>query len=248
MTLRAAGAVAGGAAGGAQKGATQRCWRRARVLDALTCDRALDFVVLMLDLCGDAEPYAPLPTGAIGPPRCAEAGARVAVVGHALFAAQRASTSEALSALRAKRSAPSVTVGRIAKRIPFEGRPMMVQTSCAVFGGNSGGAVINGAGDVIGIVCSNAQRADSTLIPRLNFSLAIDVVRPLVDALAAGDAAAEERAILELRRLDASDALRSLWELRDHDVVEAQAEAEEKPTGGPLLQDFLRKFKPRPKL
>ena len=70
---------------------------------------------------------------------------------------------------------------------------MMMQTSAAVFGGNSGGAVINGAGDVIGIVCSNAQRADSTLIPRLNFSLAIDVVRPLVAALAAGDAAAEER-------------------------------------------------------
>ena len=60
--------VTSGATEGAETGATQRCWRRARVLDKLTCDGALDLVVLKIDLCGGAEPSAPLSARAVEAP------------------------------------------------------------------------------------------------------------------------------------------------------------------------------------
>ncbi|XP_028324534.1 peroxisomal leader peptide-processing protease [Gouania willdenowi] len=72
---------------------------------------------------------------------------------------------------------PSLTSGIISKTISLKHQPVMLQTTCAVQGGTSGGAVVrNHTGELLGIVSSNTRDlAAKVTYPHLNFSIPVTV-------------------------------------------------------------------------
>ncbi|XP_032409790.1 peroxisomal leader peptide-processing protease [Xiphophorus hellerii] len=77
---------------------------------------------------------------------------------------------------------PSLTSGVLSKAISLNGQPVMLQTTCAVQAGASGGAVVQKqSGELLGIVSSNARDlAASVTYPHLNFIIPVPVFqRPL---------------------------------------------------------------------
>lgn len=80
--------------------------------------------------------------------------------------------------------AGSVTVGYISalnREISTEGSTMMmIQTDAAINEGNSGGALVNSKGEIIGI---NTAKIGATGVEGLGFSIPIDVAMPIVKEL-----------------------------------------------------------------
>jgi hypothetical protein len=74
---------------------------------------------------------------------------------------------------------PSVTFGSVARVVPVQGRPSMLITTAAVYSGASGGAVVDGAGRLCGIVTSNAKHSAGATLPHLNFCIAAEELRSL---------------------------------------------------------------------
>ena len=181
------------------------------------------------------------------------------VLGHGLFAARSLSPAAASSGSTLALASPSVTVGVVCNAaVRYHGAPMLLQTSAAVFGGNSGGALVDAAsGCVVGIVRSNARRGvpDGTLIPRLNFAMHVAVLQPLVVSLRSGDKGAVTSALKELREWDGDAAsLGDLWDLKsgEEEGGDGRGEVEGFGRGGPKFQAFLLQMKreegPRAKL
>nr|XP_033799736.1 peroxisomal leader peptide-processing protease isoform X4 [Geotrypetes seraphini] len=79
-----------------------------------------------------------------------------------------------------KSCGPSVTSGILSAVVTVDNTPVMLQTTCAVHGGSSGGALISThTGELLGIVASNTR--DSSIgatYPHLNFSVPINVLEP----------------------------------------------------------------------
>ncbi|NWJ04169.1 TYSD1 protease, partial [Crypturellus undulatus] len=106
---------------------------------------------------------------------------------------------------------PSVTAGVLSAVLAVAGRPVMLQTTCAVHSGSSGGPVFSTrTGQLLGIVASNTRDTSvGATYPHLNFSVPITVLQPAVARyVRTGDAAA----LAVLNR--ASAGVRELWRLQ----------------------------------
>ncbi|NWY22005.1 TYSD1 protease, partial [Aphelocoma coerulescens] len=77
---------------------------------------------------------------------------------------------------------PSVTAGVLSAVVAVAGRPVMLQTTCAVHGGSSGGPLVSSrSGCLMGIVVSNTRDTGvGATYPHLNFCIPITVLQPLV--------------------------------------------------------------------
>ncbi|XP_067876545.1 peroxisomal leader peptide-processing protease-like [Heterodontus francisci] len=106
---------------------------------------------------------------------------------------------------------PSVTAGILSAVITVDNQPVMLQTTCGVHAGASGGPVIRTSnGELLGIVSSNARNNSAgATYPHLNFSLPITVLQPLLSAYN------QTRDVGVFEGLNkASDRLRALWRLQ----------------------------------
>ncbi|XP_059179864.1 peroxisomal leader peptide-processing protease [Centropristis striata] len=81
-----------------------------------------------------------------------------------------------------RRCGPSLTCGVLSKTISLNERPIMLQTTCAVQAGTSGGAVVRThSGELLGIVSSNTRDlAAKVTYPHLNFSIPVTVFQRLL--------------------------------------------------------------------
>lgn len=94
----------------------------------------------------------------------ASEGETVFVIGHAIFG-----DSHDLE--------PTVTKGVVSKVIKLNNIPVMLQTTCAVHAGASGGAVVNMKGQLVGIVVCNAKDTSSgASYPHVNMCVPIATV------------------------------------------------------------------------
>ncbi|XP_068424149.1 peroxisomal leader peptide-processing protease [Clinocottus analis] len=81
-----------------------------------------------------------------------------------------------------RRCGPSLTCGVLSKTISLNDQPVMLQTTCAVQAGTSGGAVVRPrSGELLGIVSSNTRDfAAKVTYPHLNFSIPVTVFQRLL--------------------------------------------------------------------
>ncbi|KAK1204614.1 TYSD1 protease, partial [Pygoscelis papua] len=77
---------------------------------------------------------------------------------------------------------PSVTAGVLSAVVAVAGRPVMLQTTCAVHGGSSGGPLVSSrSGCLLGIVASNTRDTGAgATYPHLNFCVPITILQPPV--------------------------------------------------------------------
>ncbi|XP_050161719.1 peroxisomal leader peptide-processing protease-like [Myiozetetes cayanensis] len=77
---------------------------------------------------------------------------------------------------------PSVTAGILSAVVAVEGQPVMLQTTCAVHGGSSGGPLLSSrSGCLMGIVARNTRdNGAGATYPHLSFCIPITVLQPLV--------------------------------------------------------------------
>lgn len=96
-------------------------------------------------------------------------GSEVFVVGHAAFGQEQ-------------KLKPSMTSGVISKVVYSSGAPVVIQTSCSVNSGASGGAVVDAGGRLVGIVACNARDKDSgATYPHINLSIPAVTIWPIID-------------------------------------------------------------------
>ncbi|XP_078387071.1 LOW QUALITY PROTEIN: peroxisomal leader peptide-processing protease [Cetorhinus maximus] len=107
---------------------------------------------------------------------------------------------------------PSVTAGVLSAVITVDNQPVMLQTTCAVHAGASGGPVFRrSSGELLGIVSSNARNNSAgATYPHLNFSLPITVLRPLLSVY---NQTRDAKVFEGLNKV--SDRLRAVWQLQD---------------------------------
>ncbi|KQK76169.1 hypothetical protein AAES_140821 [Amazona aestiva] len=106
---------------------------------------------------------------------------------------------------------PSVTVGVLSAVVAVAGRPVMLQTTCAVHGGSSGGPLVSSrSGRLLGIVASNTRDTGAgSTYPHLNFCIPITIVQPpIAHYRHTGDTAA----FAGLNR--AGEGVRAAWRLQ----------------------------------
>lgn len=106
---------------------------------------------------------------------------------------------------------PSVTSGILSAVITVDEKPVMLQTTCAIHGGSSGGALFStNSGKLLGIVASNTKdNSIGATYPHLNYSVPITVLQPAVlEYSRTGDL----HGFQELNR--ANDRSRLVWRLQ----------------------------------
>ncbi|PKK16447.1 peroxisomal leader peptide-processing protease, partial [Columba livia] len=106
---------------------------------------------------------------------------------------------------------PSVTAGVLSAVVTVAGRPVMLQTTCAVHGGSSGSPLVSSrSGRLLGIVASNTRDTSAgTTYPHLNFCIPITILQPLV---ARYRCTRDPNAFAELNR--AGEGVRAAWWLQ----------------------------------
>uniref|UniRef100_A0A8C8X9V4 Peroxisomal leader peptide-processing protease n=1 Tax=Panthera leo TaxID=9689 RepID=A0A8C8X9V4_PANLE len=106
---------------------------------------------------------------------------------------------------------PSVTSGILSAVVQVDDTPVMLQTTCAVHGGSSGGPLFSTrTGDLLGIVASNTRDNNTgATYPHLNFSIPITVLQPALRRYGqTGDLGG-------LRELDSTtEPVRVVWRLQ----------------------------------
>ncbi|XP_041365771.1 peroxisomal leader peptide-processing protease-like [Gigantopelta aegis] len=101
-------------------------------------------------------------------------GSLVYVIGHGVFGAEH-------------NLSPSVTVGVVSKVITVNQIPVMIQTTCAVHPGASGGALIDKHGHLVGIVVCNAKDVSSgACFPHVNLSIPMNTIWPVIHKYCSG--------------------------------------------------------------
>ncbi|XP_030308715.1 peroxisomal leader peptide-processing protease [Calypte anna] len=105
---------------------------------------------------------------------------------------------------------PSVTAGVLSAVVAVDGRPVMLQTTCAVHGGSSGGPLISRSGRLLGIVASNTRDTGAgATYPHLNFCIPISILQlPIASYRRTGD----PDAFAGLNR--AGEGVRAAWRLQ----------------------------------
>ncbi|NWH73077.1 TYSD1 protease, partial [Piaya cayana] len=105
---------------------------------------------------------------------------------------------------------PSVTAGVLSAVVAVAGRPVMLQTTCAVHGGSSGGPLISRSGQLLGIVASNTRDTSvGATYPHLNFCIPITILQPLI---ACYHRTGKPEAFARLNQ--ASEGVRAAWRLQ----------------------------------
>uniref|UniRef100_UPI0037E77916 peroxisomal leader peptide-processing protease n=1 Tax=Semicossyphus pulcher TaxID=241346 RepID=UPI0037E77916 len=110
-----------------------------------------------------------------------------------------------------RRSGPSLTCGVLSKVLNLNGQPIMLQTTCAVQAGASGGAVVRRhSGELLGIVSSNTRDlASKVSYPHLNFSIPVTVFQRLLQHFH------QTKDVNVFKVLDASETeVRRVWRLQ----------------------------------
>ncbi|XP_051772221.1 peroxisomal leader peptide-processing protease isoform X2 [Ctenopharyngodon idella] len=109
------------------------------------------------------------------------------------------------------RCGPSLTSGILSRVITHHSQPVMLQTTCAVQSGASGGAVVRSAtGELLGIVSSNTRDFTANVTyPHLNFSIPVTVLEPLLRRF---DQTADAAVFKVLD--SAEDEVRKIWRLQ----------------------------------
>uniref|UniRef100_A0A3Q3E5X9 Peroxisomal leader peptide-processing protease n=1 Tax=Labrus bergylta TaxID=56723 RepID=A0A3Q3E5X9_9LABR len=110
-----------------------------------------------------------------------------------------------------RRSGPSLTCGILSKAIILNDQPVMLQTTCAVQAGASGGAVVHRyTGELLGIVSSNTKdMASKVTYPHLNFIIPVTVFQRLLQQFR------HTRDVNVFRALDeAEKEVRRVWRLQ----------------------------------
>ncbi|XP_006889044.1 PREDICTED: peroxisomal leader peptide-processing protease [Elephantulus edwardii] len=106
---------------------------------------------------------------------------------------------------------PLVTSGILSAVVHVDDTPVMLQTTCAVHGGSSGGPLFStDTGNLLGIVASNTRdNSTGATYPHLNYSIPITVLRPALQRYhKTGD-------LSDFHRLDsAAKAIRVVWQLQ----------------------------------
>ncbi|XP_054989611.1 peroxisomal leader peptide-processing protease [Sorex araneus] len=124
------------------------------------------------------------------------AGEPVSVVGYGVFG---------------QACGPSVTSGILSAVVQVDERPVMLQTTCAVHGGSSGGPLFStSSGNLLGIVASNTRDNNTgATYPHLNFSIPITVLQPALRRYS------QEGDLGGLRALDkTAEPVRVVWRLQ----------------------------------
>ncbi|XP_055969515.1 peroxisomal leader peptide-processing protease [Sorex fumeus] len=124
------------------------------------------------------------------------AGEPVSVVGYGVFG---------------QACGPSVTSGILSAVVQVDESPVMLQTTCAVHGGSSGGPLFStSSGNLLGIVASNTRDNNTgATYPHLNFSIPITVLQPALRRYS------QDGDLGGLRALDqAAEPVRVVWRLQ----------------------------------
>uniref|UniRef100_A0A2K5TQ20 Peroxisomal leader peptide-processing protease n=1 Tax=Macaca fascicularis TaxID=9541 RepID=A0A2K5TQ20_MACFA len=106
---------------------------------------------------------------------------------------------------------PSVTSGILSAVVQVDGMPVMLQTTCAVHSGSSGGPLFsNHSGNLLGIITSNTRDNNTgATYPHLNFSIPITVLQPALQQYS------QTQDLGGLRELDrAAEPVRVVWRLQ----------------------------------
>uniref|UniRef100_A0A2R9A395 Peroxisomal leader peptide-processing protease n=1 Tax=Pan paniscus TaxID=9597 RepID=A0A2R9A395_PANPA len=106
---------------------------------------------------------------------------------------------------------PSVTSGILSAVVQVNGTPVMLQTTCAVHSGSSGGPLFsNHSGNLLGIITSNTRDNNTgATYPHLNFSIPITVLQPALQLYS------QTHDLGGLRELDrAAEPVRVVWRLQ----------------------------------
>ncbi|XP_064602729.1 peroxisomal leader peptide-processing protease-like [Liolophura sinensis] len=143
----------------------RRRWFTADILYCTPAGQQFDIAVL--------QTRDPVPEGTRVQPLSAQAikeGLDVQVTGHALFDEDRCLT-------------PSVTSGVISKITKFSEIPVLIQTTCAVHAGASGGVVTDQVGHLLAIVVCNAKDISTgACYPHVNLCVPINTIWPVIDS------------------------------------------------------------------
>ncbi|PIK48171.1 putative peroxisomal leader peptide-processing protease-like [Apostichopus japonicus] len=148
-------------------------WCRAKVIFATSKTSVIDFAIIQL--VGRHRDRFPLTEVELSVDT--REGERLFAVGFPLFSPET-------------RLSASVTSGHVSKVIYYQGQPVMMQTSCGVHPGSSGGALISQrTGKLVGIIANNCRDdTHSVTIPHLNFAIPNSVfLKPLKKFLRTGD-------------------------------------------------------------
>ncbi|XP_051679791.2 peroxisomal leader peptide-processing protease [Oryctolagus cuniculus] len=106
---------------------------------------------------------------------------------------------------------PSVTSGILSAVVQVDDTPVMLQTTCAVHGGSSGGPLFSPrSGRLLGIVASNTRdNTTGATYPHLNFSIPITLLQPALQRYG------ETGDLGGFRELDhAAEPVRVVWRLQ----------------------------------
>ncbi len=136
-----------------------------------------------------------LPTAQLGSSAGARVGDEVVAIGNAL----------------ALPGGPTVTLGiisakdRTLREVNLDG---LIQTDAAINRGNSGGPLVNAAGEVIGINTA-VIRGGGSEAEGIGLAIAIDTAKPIIDALRQGGIPAEERPFLGISSQDLTPEIKA---------------------------------------
>ncbi|XP_062989065.1 peroxisomal leader peptide-processing protease [Elgaria multicarinata webbii] len=110
---------------------------------------------------------------------------------------------------------PSLTSGILSSVVAVHNEPVMLQATCAVHGGSSGGALFaTHSGKLLGIVASNTRdNSIGVTYPHLNFSIPITVLQPAILEYICS------RSLHGFRELDrVDDRVQVVWRLQKEPV------------------------------
>mmetsp|Transcript_1422 Transcript_1422/g.2077 ORF Transcript_1422/g.2077 Transcript_1422/m.2077 type:complete len:577 (+) Transcript_1422:187-1917(+) len=119
--------------------------------------------------------------------------------------------------------------------------PALLQTSASVFRGHSGGLLADHRGNFIGMLTSNAKHSNGDIIPTINFSIPVNVLRPLIDVCNKNEADMDIVRSVYYSFDELDKELAALWSLQvgggppttpPHEIVQE----------GSRFKDFLSKF------
>ena len=106
---------------------------------------------------------------------------------------------------------PSVTAGIVSALGREISQPIalddLVQTDAAIYPGNSGGPLVNAAGEVVGVNTAVAPNATGGGAENLGFAISIDQLKPLIEELKEGGGEVAIGAFLGVRSVDLDDLL-----------------------------------------
>jgi S1-C subfamily serine protease len=135
-----------------------------------------------------------LPVAELGNSAAAKVGDDVVAIGNAL----------------ALPGGPTVTEGIISAKdrtLPEAGLDGLIQTDAAINHGNSGGPLVDAAGDVIGINTA-VIRGGGSDAEGIGLAIAIDTAKPIIEALRKGGTPAADRAFLGVSSQDLTPEIR----------------------------------------